>query len=169
MRREGDTAAERSWHVVVTAMTLAEHSNEPVDLFRVMQLLAVHDLAEVTLGDLFYYDKCPSSASEEAACVRSLFGALPGDQAEDYFALWAEFEAGKTPEARFAVAIDRLWLCLQDYSNQGGSWLQSRLSLERAVEKNRQIAYGSLRIWDYVEALLRDADRRGFLYKEKSP
>src|SRR5262249_46265673 len=141
-----DNAGQRSWHVILTAMPLAEHSNEPIDRFRVMQLLAVHDLAEVTLGDLFCYDKCPSSASSAAECVRSLFGALPSDQAEECFGLWVEFSSGMTPEARFAGAVDCLSLCLQHYANRGASWLQCHTSLDRAIEKNRQIAYGSLRL-----------------------
>src|SRR5206468_516246 len=43
-RREN--SAEHSWHVALFAMVLAEHSNEPVDINRVVRMLVIHDIVE---------------------------------------------------------------------------------------------------------------------------
>jgi putative hydrolase of HD superfamily len=53
-RREN--SAEHSWHVALFAMILAEHSNESIDVNRVMRMLIIHDIVEVDAGDTFIYD-----------------------------------------------------------------------------------------------------------------
>ena len=37
-------------------MTLAEHSNTPIDVLRVMKMLLIHDIVEIDAGDTFAYD-----------------------------------------------------------------------------------------------------------------
>jgi putative hydrolase of HD superfamily len=53
-RREN--SAEHSWHLVVAAVVLREHAAEQIDLLRVLEMLAVHDLVEIDAGDTFAYD-----------------------------------------------------------------------------------------------------------------
>jgi len=53
-RREN--TAEHSWHLALAALALVEHAPAGVDLGRVMQLVAVHDLVEIDAGDTFAYD-----------------------------------------------------------------------------------------------------------------
>ncbi|MDQ2754010.1 MAG: HD domain-containing protein, partial [Actinomycetota bacterium] len=105
-RPEGD--AEHQWHLAVMALVLAEHALEPIDIGRVVAMVLIHDLVEIDAGDAFVYDdtaRAAAAAKEEAAAVR-IFGLLPADQALWVRELWDEFEAKKTPEARFAGALD---------------------------------------------------------------
>ena len=95
-----------SWHLVLAAMVLHEHANEPVDLCKVIKMAAVHDIVELDAGDTFVYDDVGSAdqeARERATAVR-IFTMLPAEQAEELHALWCESEAKATPEARFASA-----------------------------------------------------------------
>ena len=46
--------------------------------------------------------------AEEAKAADRIFGLLPADLGSDLRALWDEFEAQNTADARFAKAIDRL-------------------------------------------------------------
>ena len=52
-----EDSAEHSWHLAVLAMVLAEHSRAPVDLFRVLKMILVHDLVEIDAGDTYCYDE----------------------------------------------------------------------------------------------------------------
>ena len=104
-RREN--AAEHSWHVALTALVLAEHAEEEIDVSRVVKMLLLHDLVEIDAGDTFLYDEAAAAdkADREALAAERLFGLLPHKQQTDFEALWREFEDGKTEEARFAAAM----------------------------------------------------------------
>ena len=52
-----ETDAEHSWHIALMAILLAEYSNEPVDVLRVVSMLLVHDLIEIDAGYTYAYDK----------------------------------------------------------------------------------------------------------------
>ncbi len=158
-----ENSAEHSWHIMLTAMTIAEHSNENIDLLRVMQMLALHDLGEIGPGDTPHYLKNACSENAERLYAEEIFSLLPKEQGRKYYQIWVEFEAQETAEAKFAAAIDRLWPCIQNYHNGGGSWLEFKVSLQKALEMNRHIAEGSKPLWEYVECMLRDASHQGLM------
>lgn len=107
-RREND--AEHAWHLAVMALVLAEYANEPIDLSRVVKMLLVHDIVEIDAGDTFIYDDSDpaAKAERERQAAHRIFGLLPADQQQELLALWEEFEARRTADARFAAALDRL-------------------------------------------------------------
>src|SRR5262245_34197273 len=55
-RSRNENAAEHSWHIALMAMLLAEHSDQRVDVLRVIKMLLVHDLVEIDAGDTYCYD-----------------------------------------------------------------------------------------------------------------
>jgi putative hydrolase of HD superfamily len=121
-RREN--SAEHSWHFALCALLLQPEVAAEVDLGRVLAMAAVHDLVEIEAGDTFAYDEAgrATQAEREAAAAKVVFGALPPDLGPRLRALWEEFEAGETPEARFAMACDRLQGFLQNVLSDGISW-----------------------------------------------
>jgi putative hydrolases of HD superfamily len=145
-----ENTAEHSWHFALMALTLAEHSPVPLELPRVLKIALLHDLVEIDAGDSFVYD--PSAMlgkhEREAAAAERIFGLLPSDQAQEYRALWDEFEAQETPEAKFAAAVDRLCGMLPNYKNQGGSWVEHGVSATRVAERNRPIGAGAPALWE---------------------
>src|SRR3954464_8353747 len=54
--RRAENDAEHSWAFCLTALVLAEHSNQPIDVMRVMKMAIIHDLVEIDAGDTFAYD-----------------------------------------------------------------------------------------------------------------
>ena len=146
-RREN--SAEHSWHLTVMTLVLAEHANEPVDVLRVLKMLIIHDIVEVDAGDTMAYDTVGNADKEERerAAAERLFGLLPPDQTAEIQALWAEFEAGETPEARFAVAMDRFQPMLHNYQTQGKSWQHNNITSDRVLTRNRNVADGSETLW----------------------
>ncbi|MGC4000562.1 MAG: HD domain-containing protein [Anaeromyxobacter sp.] len=164
-RREND--AEHSWHLAMMAVVLAEHANEPIDLLRVMKMVLIHDVVEIDAGDTFIYDTTRSHANTEAERqgAQRIFGLLPAPQAAELIALWEEFEAGRTADARFAKALDRLEPILQNAANRGGTWVEFGVDYERVHEKKQAIQHGSEALWAFTERLLQECVEQGFLKK----
>lgn len=166
-RREND--AEHSWHLAVMAMVLARHSNEPVDTLKVIKMLLIHDVVEIDAGDVFLYDTVLNHTNTEAElkAAERIFGLLPQEQAEEFSAVWEEFEAGETPEAKFARAMDRLEPLLQDVSNNGVVWREHNVSYDKVVQKNSIIQHGSQTLWDFGKSLIDELAEKGILKKEE--
>lgn len=155
-RHEND--AEHSWHLAMMVMVLAEYANEPVDVLKVLKMVLIHDIVEIDAGDTFLYDttKNHTNTEEELIAAHRIFGLLPEDMTKDFIAIWMEFEDGKTSEAKFAKAMDRLEPILQNISNQGGTWTEFSVSFDIVYQKIDKIKDGSTVIWDYVEEIIED-------------
>ena len=161
-RYEND--AEHSWHLALLAMTLSEHANAPVDPLQLLRMILIHDIVEIDAGDTFVYDtagEATKRAREEKAADR-IFGLLPDEQRLEFRALWEEFEAQETPTARFAGSIDRLAAILPNFLNRGGSWAEHGISKERVLKRNEIIAQGSETLWEFVVALVEEAETQGY-------
>lgn len=140
-RREND--AEHSWHIAVMAVVLAEHSADPgIDLLKALKMLLIHDVVEIDAGDTFAYDEVVVQDKEqrEWAAAERIFGLLPNGQAAAFRDLWEEFEARRSPEARFAAALDRLQPILHNYHTQGKAWLAHGITARQVVARNQHIA-----------------------------
>lgn len=150
-RRE--TSAEHSWHIALMAVLLAEHAPEGTDIGRVVRMLLVHDLVEIDAGDTFAYDDAGNvtRVERENAAADRIFGLLPPDQAGPLRALWDEFEAGSTAEARFALALDRLQPLLQNLVLRGGTWRAPGVTMERVLDRMRPIGRASPALWSFAE------------------
>ncbi|WP_291286789.1 HD domain-containing protein [Flavobacterium sp.] len=165
-RNEND--AEHSWHLALMAIVLAEHSDEPIDVLKVIKMVLIHDIVEIDAGDTFIYDsqKNHDNTEEERLAANRIFGLLPEKQAEDLISIWEEFEAGQTNEAKFAKAMDRLEPLLQNTSNNGGTWKEFGVNYNKVYEKKSVIKEGSATLWNYAEGLINESVEKGILKKE---
>jgi len=159
--------AEHSWHLAMMAIVLAGHSNEPVDVLKVVKMVLIHDIVEIDAGDTFIYDtaKNHTNTDEELLAARRIFGLLPAEQAADLIAVWEEFEAGETSEAKFARSMDRLEPLLQNVSNNGGTWREFDVDYAKVYQKKKVIADGASDIWQYADQLLNESVNNGILKK----
>lgn len=163
-RREND--AEHSWAFCLCVMVLAEHANVPnLDVLRVLKMGLIHDLVEIDAGDTFAYDTAAvvNQHDREARAADRIFGLLPADQCREFRALWDEFEARATPEARFAHACDRFQPMLLNARTEGGSWRAHGVTHDRAQVRGAPVADGSQVLWEAIEQLLREAVAAGHL------
>ncbi|GGA73551.1 hydrolase [Flavobacterium palustre] len=165
-RNEND--AEHSWHLALMAIVLAQHSDEPIDVLKVLKMVLIHDIVEIDAGDTFIYDsqKNHSNTDEERLAANRIFGLLPKEQAEELIAVWEEFEAGETNEAKFAKAMDRLEPLLQNTSNNGGTWKEFGVGYKKVYEKKSVIKEGSKSLWNYAEGLINESVAKGILKDE---
>jgi putative hydrolase of HD superfamily len=164
-----ENTAEHSWHLAIMAILLAEHANEPVDVARVVKMVLIHDIVEIDAGDTYFYDSAAEldKAEREEAAAARIFGMLPADQEQELRELWEEFEAGQSPEARFALALDRFIPQLHNYHTQGRSWIEHGITVDRVLERNATMALGSEVLWECARALLDDAVAKGFFPTKK--
>ena len=168
-RPEND--AEHSWHLAMMAIVLAGHANEPIDLEKVMKMVLIHDIVEIDSGDVFAYDttKSHDNFDEELKAARRIFGILPKEQAEEFLNIWIEFEEMKTPESKFARALDRLEPLLQNASNNGGTWREFDVKYDQVMEKKQVIKDGSEELWKFAENLIDESVEKGILSSPLTP
>ena len=163
-RREN--SAEHSWHLALMAQVLGGYAPPGTDLSRVTAMLLVHDLVEIDAGDLFVYADAPAQARQEAAehaAADRIFALLPAGQGRGLRALWDEFGERRTPEARFARALDRLQPMLANYYLGGGTWQAHGVQSRQVLEMVALIEDGSPALGDFARELVEAAVRQGFL------
>ena len=163
-----ENSAEHSWHLVLVIMVMREYGPPGIDWMRVMEMVAVHDLVEIDAGDVSAYDVdglAAKAAREQAAAVR-IFGLLPADQHTYFRALWDEFEAHATPEARFANAVDRLQPLIQNAHASGGSWRGQRLCRGQILARMAPIEISLPDVWPHVLEVVESFCAAGVLSRE---
>ncbi|HCE2650054.1 HD domain-containing protein [Vibrio parahaemolyticus] len=160
-----ENSGEHSWHVALMAVLMEEHANAPVDICRVMKMLLIHDVVEIDAGDTFVYDTAATKeqAEKEIKAAERLFGMLPTEQGQELLALWQEFEAAQSDDAKYAKALDRLIPMLLNYHNNGQSWKENSVTREQALTINKRIEFGSVTLWDKAKELIEEATEKDWL------
>ncbi|MDE6599209.1 MAG: HD domain-containing protein [Oscillospiraceae bacterium] len=162
-RREND--AEHSFSLALFTAVLAEYSDEPIDVPKTMKMVLVHDIVEIDAGDTYCYDAAGNTTKEERekAAADRLFALLPPEQEKEFRGLWEEFEAGETPEAKFAAAMDRLQPLLLNLHRNGVSWQEHGIKFGQVEKRVSRIEKGSETLHKYIYGKLEDARERGIL------
>jgi len=160
-----ENTAEHSWHLILAAMVLREYTSAPLDLLHALEMTAVHDLVEIDAGDTFAYDKAAQTtkAAREHAAADRIFGLLPEDQRAHFRALWEEFEAQATSEARFANALDRFQPLLQNAHAGGGSWGTLSLTTSDVYRRMAPIESAMPDLWPTVVRVIEAFSAAGVL------
>ena len=162
-RNEND--AEHAWHMAIMAYLLREYSNEPVDITRVMLMCLIHDVVEIDAGDTYAYDeegKKTQKAREEAAKER-IYSLLPEDQIEELAAIFDEFEESKTPESKFAHAMDNLQPLMLNNSNDGGDWREHGVSAKQVYGRQSRTKEGSEKLYEVTDQIIKKHREKGNL------
>jgi putative hydrolase of HD superfamily len=161
-----ENSAEHSWHLGLMVLLLGEYAADPgLNLARAVQMALVHDLVEIDAGDTYAYDPnaMAGKVAREQAAAERLFNLLPQEQAAFLRSLWDEFEAGETPEAQFANAIDRLQPVIANHATQGKSWTSHHIRASQVEARCRPITTGAPTLGAYAQTLIQDALQHGFL------
>ena len=150
-RKEND--AEHSWHMAVMALLLSEYSNEQIDVLKTVSMILVHDLVEIYAGDTYAYDTAGNNdkAEREIKAADKLFALLPEDQRDKFRGLWDEFEEGVTPEAKFAITMDRIQPLMLNNASGGRSWQEHGVKSSQVYGRNTTTAQGSEVLWKYAD------------------
>lgn len=162
-RNEND--AEHAWHMAVMAYLLQEYANEEVDIAKVMLMCLIHDIVEIDAGDTYAYDaeNLRTQKAREDAAKQRIFSILPADQKEKLIALFDEFEAFQTPEAKYAHAMDNLQPLILNNSNGGGDWKEHGVSASQVYRRQSGTRLGSERLFEVTDQIIRENIRKGSL------
>jgi putative hydrolase of HD superfamily len=135
--------------MAVMAMVLSEYANKKVDTGRVIQMLLIHDLVEIYAGDTFAYDAAGAATQKtrETSGADRLFSKLPEDQGKTMRALWEEFEAWETPEAKFARSLDRFQPMMLNAATDGRAWNEHGVKVSQVMKRNARTHEGSEALW----------------------
>ena len=153
-----ENSGEHSWHLALYALVLADQAAPGVDINRVIRMLLIHDLVEIDVGDVPIHSQngqAHASAETQAAEAKAadrIFGLLPSDLATDLRALWEEFEAAETADARFAKSLDRVQPVMANLMSGGGTWKTYNVTYEQLEARvGSKIAKGAPGLWDWVK------------------
>lgn len=162
-RREND--AEHSWSLAMLAMLFEEYSAENVDMEKTLKIALVHDLVEVYAGDTFAYDAKGNEDKHEreTKAAQKLFEILEPEQGGEIRDLWNEFEEKKTPEARYANAIDRVQPLINNYMTDGYTWKEGDVHAPQIYKRNEIVRTAAPELWKLVEGIVDDSIESGIL------
>ena len=113
-----ETVAAHTWRLCLMALVLTPHF-PGIDAGKLLRICLVHDLGEAISGDISaaLQSSLPNKAGQERADLLQLVQPLPNGVQGEIMALWEEYEAAASPEAKLAKGLDKLETILQH--NQG--------------------------------------------------
>ena len=151
VRREND--AEHSWHIAVMALLFKEYCIEEPDVERAIKMLVVHDLIEIYAGDTFAYDVKGNQdkAEREALAADKLYSQLPEEQGAELRALWEEFDAMETVDAKYAACMDRLQPLLHNTLTEGHTWRDGGAVRSQVEERSRIIKEFMPEVYNWIK------------------
>ena len=152
-----ENSGEHSWHLALYALILADQAGPEVKIDRVIRMLLIHDLVEIDVGDVPIHSQngqAHASAATQPAESRAadrIFGLLPIDLGADLRALWEEFEAAESPDARFAKSLDRVQPVMANLMSGGGTWTTYNVTSDQLDARvGVKIAHGAPALWSWV-------------------
>ncbi len=154
-----ENAAEHSWHLAMYALILAEHSNEKINVDRVIRMLLIHDIVEIDAGDTPIHGNSLNASTQvakERKAADRIFGMLPPAQAASLKNLWMEFEAATSDDAKFAKSLDRLQPLVHNIETDGGTWKDADVSFQQVLDRyGPPIESGSSTLWNCAKRFVK--------------
>lgn len=154
-----ENSAEHSWHLSVYALVLQQYAAAEISLDRVIQMLLIHDIVEVDVGDTPIHRTAAGQSQTELEdhAAERIFGIIPGEQGAELLGLWREFELAESNDAKFAKALDRVQPLIVNVKTRGGTWSENGVTLDQVIERyGPTISRGSPLLWAACEALVRE-------------
>lgn len=169
---EPESVAEHSWRVCMMALALQNELHD-VNLGKLLAMCVIHDLGEAIAGDVpapeqarrLAADPKATKSAAERRDLLTLVAPLHESVRTSIVALWDEYEAARSPEARVAKALDKLETILQHTQGKNPADFDYRFNLGygRAFTIDRPI------IVRLRERLDRETQRLADASSERSP
>jgi putative hydrolase of HD superfamily len=125
-----ESTAEHTWSALVLADFFLEQYPE-LDKIHVFELILFHDLVEIEVGDspLIPDEHREEILQKETDAAKIISRKLPEKFGNKYLKLFEEFQESKTPEAKFAKAVDSFDAELHelDYKDDWKGWTEEFL------------------------------------------
>ncbi|MFA6973844.1 MAG: HD domain-containing protein [Parcubacteria group bacterium] len=108
-----ESVADHCFGMLILAWFISEKLSLELDMLRVFKMIVAHEFGEVYGGDITPVDgiSIEEKYRIEQTAVRKLFQDFPGG--EEYIAIWEDYDAKVSKEAKFVAQIDKLEMALQ--------------------------------------------------------
>jgi putative hydrolase of HD superfamily len=126
-----ETVAAHTWRLCLMSV-LFEKSFVDVDFAKLVKICIIHDLGEAIGGDISAKEQQgrPAKAEQERADLQQLLSPLPTRLRTEITALWDEYEAATSREAKLAKALDKLETIMQHNQGQNPPDFDYRFNLD---------------------------------------
>jgi putative hydrolase of HD superfamily len=126
-----ETVPAHTWRLCLMVM-MFERNFPDIDFAKLLKICIVHDLGEAVGGDISAVDQQgrPSKAEEERADLLHLLEPLPQPLHDEIVALWDEYEAAASREAKLAKAFDKLETIMQHNQGRNPQGFDYRFNLD---------------------------------------
>ena len=132
-----ESVAEHVFSMAMLGWWIADAYFPQLALDKILRMTLLHELGEIYIGDIIPADRVSpvEKHRREREAMRQVVDKL--SNGTDYLALWEEYEAGQTAEARFVHQLDRLEMACQAavYHTQGFQGMEEFFtSAEAAID-----------------------------------
>ncbi|MFJ6414258.1 HD family hydrolase [Terribacillus saccharophilus] len=125
-----ESVAEHTWRVGLMAVLIEPYIEEKLDMAKLLKMITIHDLVEAEAKDVPAFDSLFDMGRKEqkhlaeSTAMDNLRAMLEEEPGKELQALWLEFEAKQTFEAKVANALDKLEAQLQHNEASMDTWLE---------------------------------------------
>lgn len=112
--KKKESSADHSWNLALLTFMTANGMKLDVDVLKSVKIALVHDLVEALAGDTDYSliafgIKSPKEKHDlEVKAITKIREIAPATIGQELAELWREYDEGKTKEARFVKALDKI-------------------------------------------------------------
>ncbi len=120
-----ESSAEHTWRASIFLMVAQNLLKFDINFEKTLKMLLIHDIPELIDGDIpgFIKEKnLKQYQNNETKNAKKIFDKLPKALGKEYLELFIEFEKGETPEAKVAVALDKIESQLQHLESGHKYW-----------------------------------------------
>ena len=110
-----ESIAEHIYGTLMLAVSICANTSQDIDLYKVALMLALHEVEEIVIGDIAFFDteRVKTKREDGKNAVNKIFENCVNKQ--EFLDIIEEFEVGETKEAKFAKACDKFEADLQAY------------------------------------------------------
>lgn len=109
-RTESD--AEHCYSMIMLALEIMAKNDLKLDQYKVIKMIAYHELGEIDTGDITPVDKVDRKEKYQRE-LKGVTRIATQYEMPEILELWKEFEENKTPEAQFVKKLDKFDCVLQ--------------------------------------------------------
>ena len=104
-----ESVGDHTLQLIMLASVITKELNIEVDLKKLMEMLLIHDLGEIIIGDISDVEVDFAKKKEkEKEAVQKILSNLSEDNYIYYYRLWEEMEKRESSLARFAYSLDKI-------------------------------------------------------------
>lgn len=146
-----------------------EDPNRTLNVERLYQTMLFHDFGEIIHGDIPYNVKTKEHELQEQKDAEEIFASFPQPLAQNAYDSWFLYQEQKSPEARFANALDKVEPLFELLDSVNEKTLKrTRFTYQDSTGKKMRATEGFPIMRKFVEVAQRDMFKRGVFWVDES-